>query len=53
MPARLPAENVDRFAELLADEKTPAQAGRALGLTVAQTATYWRRIKKDLGAQAR
>lgn len=43
----------DRFADLLSRGMDPHECGEAMGPTKGQTASTWRRIKTDLGPQAR
>lgn len=43
---------INRFADLLSTDLTPAQVGLRMNLTKGQTANCWRTIKADLGAQA-
>jgi hypothetical protein len=41
------------LAGRVADGEKPTRAGRAMGLTIGQTARVWANIKRELGGQAR
>jgi len=41
------------LAQKVADGATVAAAGCAMGMTETETASIWRAIKRDLGAQAK
>lgn len=46
-------ERVNQFAHMMAHGERPADIGRAMGLTKGETSACLRRIKQDLGEQAR